>query len=138
MKKSNQKGIIIKKASGNTKPFDVSKLKASLKNAGADNDVIATKNTQQQPEYKDFTFTPWVAANSRFSSDSPEYSRCKGIKLMGWDYPKGNALKDMIEREKENGIVTCAQLMNETEQLKQLGLSKKKKRFVVRKLEEVT
>ena len=55
---------------------------------------------QQQPEYKDFSFTPWVVTNARFSSDSLEYSRCKGINLLGWDYPKGNALKDLIDRER--------------------------------------
>ncbi len=75
---------------------------------------------------------------------------------MGWDYPKDNSLKDMIEREKiipvtilkhlnknekqqlmENGIVTCAQLMNEPDRLNQMGLSKKKKRFVKKELEEI-
>ena len=40
MKKSNNIEIIIKKKSGETEPFDVSKLKASLKNAGADDDTI--------------------------------------------------------------------------------------------------
>ena len=280
MKKSNKKEIIITKASGETEPFDVSKLKASLKNAGADDDtinevaadienwvyngvttgkiyaraykifrrkkssgamryklkkalyrmgptgypfehligelfrrqgykvevgqvvegitithemdVIATKDReqnlmeckfahdqgnrlsvqvplyvhsrvndivekrQQQDQYKNLSFTPWVVTNARFSSDSLEYSRCKGIELLGWDYPKDNALKDILEREKiypvtilkhlnkkekqqlmENGIVTCAQLMNEPDRLNQLGLSKKKQSSVKKELEEI-
>jgi len=280
MSKNNNKEIIIKKAFGKTEPFEVSKLKASLKNAGAEDDVIkkiaadiqtwvydgvttreiyarayklfykqsghkasryklkkalfdmgptgypfehfvgelfrlrgyevqvgrlvegvtishemdviATKNgeqnlmeckfsrdqgsrlsiqvplyvhsrvndivekRQQQPEYKDFSFTPWVVTNARFSSDSLEYSRCKGIKLLGWDYPKDNALKDLIEREKifpltimqhlnkkqkqqlmEDGIVTCAQLMNDPDKLNPLGLSKKKQSAVKKELEEI-
>ena len=280
MNKNNKKEIIIKKKSGETEPFDVSKLKASLKNAGAADDVIkkiaadvenwvyngvstgkiytrafkmfrkqsghkasryklkralfsmgptgypfehligelfkrqgyeievgqvvdgvtitheidviATKNTQQhlmeckfahaqgnrlsvqvplyvhsrvndivekrqqQPEYKDFSFTPWVVTNARFSSDSLEYSRCKGINLLGWDYPKGNALKDLIDREKifpvtllrhlnkkekqqlmEKGIVTCAQLSEKPILLKELGLSKKKQQSVANELKEI-
>lgn len=119
------------------------------------NDIV--ENRQQQSRYKDFSFTPWVVTNARFSSDSIEYSRCKGIKLLGWDYPEGNALKDMIEREKifpvtilkylnkkekqqlmEEGIVTCAQLMNEPDRLSQLSLSNKKKNAVLRELEELT
>jgi hypothetical protein len=118
------------------------------------NDIVEKR--QQQPEYKDFSFIPWVVTNARFSSDSLEYSRCKGIKLLGWDYPKDNALKNIIEREKvfpvtilkhlnkkekqqlmEDGIVTCAQLMNEPDKLNQLGLSKKKKSSVIKELEEI-
>jgi hypothetical protein len=281
MSKKYKNGIIIKKASGETEPFDVSKLKASLKNAGADDDtiheiaadienwvydgvstgtiyaraykmfrrkkgsgalpyklkkalyrmgptgypfeyyigelfkrqgyqvqvgsvvegitithemdVIATKEEeqnlieckfthdqgnrlsvqvplyvhsrvnditqkrQQQKQYKDLSFTPWVVTNARFSSDSIKYSRSKGIKLLGWDYPKNNALKDMIEREKmfpvtilkhlkkeekiqlmEDGIVTCAQLLNEPNRLNQTGMSKKKQNSVKKELEELT
>jgi len=118
------------------------------------NDIVEKR--QQQKEYKGFTFIPWVVTNARFSSDSIEYSRCKGIKLLGWDYPKDNALKDMIEREKMfpitilkhlnkkekqqlmvNGIVTCTQLRNELNRLKQMGLSEKKQSFVKNELEEL-
>lgn len=118
------------------------------------NDIIEKR--RQQPKYKDFSFTPWVVTNARFSSDSLEYSRCKGIKLLGWDYPKDNALKDMIEREKiypvtilkhlnekekqqlmGDGVVTCAQLMNKPNRLKQLGLSNTKKQSVIKELEEI-
>ena len=41
MNKNNNKEISIKKASGETELFDVFKLKASLKNAGARDDVIS-------------------------------------------------------------------------------------------------
>jgi hypothetical protein len=118
------------------------------------NDIVEKR--QQQSEFKDLSFTPWVITNARFSSDSMEYSRCKGIKLMGWDFPKDNALKDLIEQEKifpvtilkhlnkkqkqqlmEDDIVTCAQLMNEPDKLNQLGLSKKKKSAVIKELEEI-
>lgn len=280
MNKKDKKDIIIKKASGETEPFDVSKLKTSLKNAGADvdvidkiaadiegwvhdgvttrkiyaraykmfrkrsgnkatryklkkalfsmgptghpfehligelfkrqgyevevgkivegvnisheMDVIATKNgkqylieckfahnqgnrlsiqvplyvhsrvndivekRRQQQQYKGLSFTPWVVTNARFSSDSMEYSRYQGINLLGWDYPKGNALKDLIEREKifpitvlnnltkkqkhllmEQGVVTCAQLSEKPELFYNLGLSKKKQQLVANELKEI-
>jgi len=43
-------------------------------------------------------FTGWIATNARFSDDAISYSLCRGIQLLGWDYPRGNALKDWIDR----------------------------------------
>ncbi|HDP98376.1 MAG TPA: ATP-binding protein [bacterium] len=118
-------------------------------------DIIEKR--KQMPEYKDVTFSAWVVTNARFSSDSIDYSKCSGLNLLGWDYPKGNGLKDIIERvnifpitilshlakkEKqqlmEQGIVTCSQLWSNTTLLNSLGLSKKKQRNVLKELDEVT
>ncbi len=114
---------------------------------------IAEKRRQQK-QYKNLSFTPWVVTNARFSSDSMEYSKCKGLKLLGWDYPEGDALKDIIEREKLfpvtilrhlnkhekqllmlEGIVTCIQLWNKPERLNSLGLNKDKLNAVKKELE---
>lgn len=118
------------------------------------NDIVEKR--QQQSEYKDLSFTPWVVTNARFSSDSIEYSKSKGIELLGWDYPEGNALKDMIEREKifpvtilkhlnksekqqlmAKGIVTCAQLLVDTELLKVVIVSEKKRHLVTREIKKI-
>jgi hypothetical protein len=118
------------------------------------NDIVEKR--RQEKQYKDLSFTAWVVTNARFSSDSLEYSRCKGIKLLGWDYPKNNALKDMIEQEKifpvtilkhlnkkekqqlmGDGTVTCAQLSEKPELLKGLGLNKKKRQSVANELKKI-
>lgn len=118
------------------------------------NDIVEKR--QQEEQYKDLSFTPWVITNARFSSDSMEYSRRKGIKLLGWDYPEDNALKDLIEREKifpvtilknltkeqkhilmEREVVTCDQLSGKPALLKNLGLSKKKQQSVAEELKEI-
>lgn len=118
------------------------------------NDIVEKR--QQQPEYKDLSFTPWVVTNARFSSDSMEYSKYKGIELLGWDYPEGNALKDMIEREMifpvtilkhlnkiekqqlmAKGIVTCAQLLGNTELLKDVTVNEKKRQLVAREIKKI-
>jgi len=119
------------------------------------NDIVEKR--QEEKKYKNFTFTAWVVTNARFSADSIEYSRCKGIQLLGWDYPKDNSLKDLIEREmvfpvtimkhlsnKEkqalmnDGIVTCSQLMNNPNKLNKLGLNKRQQRAVMNELEEIS
>jgi hypothetical protein len=118
------------------------------------NDIVEKR--QQQDQYKDLSFYPWVVTNARFSSDSMEYSKCKGIQLLGWDYPRDNALKDLIEREKiypitvlghlnkneqqrlmEDGIVTCTQLSEQPERLNNMGLSKEIQRAIMSELEEI-
>lgn len=84
----------------------------------------------------------WVITNTRFTSDAIQYGECVGLHLLSWDYPKGNALKDRIDRlglypitvstllsqrEKEfllsRDIVLCRQLINDSFYLDHLGVS---------------
>lgn len=118
------------------------------------NDIVEKR--QQQVQYHDFVFVPWVVTNTRFSTDSQEYCKSKGIKLMGWDYPKDHALKDLIKREKvypvtiltqlskvekellmADGIVTCHQVLEFLEGAHALGWSKRKQRTVVNEIKKV-
>ncbi len=103
------------------------------------NDIIKKRQTIQNT--KGYNFTGWVITNTRFSDDSKQYGKCSGLKLLGWDYPAGNSLKNMIERYKlypitiltnltkahkklllEKDIVTCNQLDDQV--LKRLNLTK--------------
>ncbi len=73
----------------------------------------------------------WLVTNTRFSDDAINYGLCSGLKLIGWDFPKTNSLKDLIDRnglhpitslstltkfEKQtlldNDIVLCSELKN--------------------------
>src|SRR3989344_1321709 len=38
-----------------------------------------------------------VVTNTKFTSKAVEYSTCKGLELLGWDYPQGKTLHDRIE-----------------------------------------
>lgn len=40
----------------------------------------------------------WVVTNTRFSSDAIQYGNCAGLKLLGWDYPLKDSLKDLIDK----------------------------------------
>ncbi|MFO7721757.1 MAG: restriction endonuclease, partial [Bacteroidales bacterium] len=103
-------------------------------------DIVEKRH--QETKYRDFTFSAWVVTNGRFSSDSEAYSRSKKIQLLGWDYPNGKGLKDLIEKENvypvtilkslgkkeqqqlmESGIVTCNQLLDHSGILSTLLLS---------------
>ena len=38
-----------------------------------------------------------VVTNTKFTDRAIEYSSCKGLELLGWDYPQGKTLHDRIE-----------------------------------------
>ncbi len=42
----------------------------------------------------------WLVCNTKFSEDSIHYAKCKGIKLIGWNYPEDVSLKSLIEKKK--------------------------------------
>jgi len=109
---------------------------------------------REDERYRDIRFEVWIVTNSRFSPDSIQYSKSKGICLMGWDYPGEDALKRVIERERifpitilsklnkaekraliDASVVTCAQLLDETWRLEKMGLPSKKRRQVLKELE---
>ncbi|MGB9577306.1 MAG: ATP cone domain-containing protein [Candidatus Micrarchaeia archaeon] len=43
---------------------------------------------------------PMLATNTKFSDEVISYGECKGMKLLGWSYPKESSLQKMIESKK--------------------------------------
>ena len=48
----------------------------------------------------------WIITNTRFSDDALQYGRCAGMHLIGWNYPAGGSLREMVD---EAGLhpLTC-------------------------------
>ncbi|MGV8946298.1 MAG: restriction endonuclease [Lutibacter sp.] len=84
-----------------------------------------------------------VYTNTRFTSDAIQYGECVGMLLTSWDYPKGNGLKERIDKsgfypltalttltkvEKakllDKGIVLCKELHENPVLLEQIGVDK--------------
>ncbi len=114
------------------------------------------RKRKEMPEYAGFSFHGWVVTNTRFTSDATDYGTCSGLKLLSWDYPLGNGLKDLIDREKiypitvlknlsksqkqnlmERHIVTCRQLLDDPELLAPLGLSTDKTKTLLKEIREI-
>ena len=92
----------------------------------------------------------WIVTNTKFSSTAIQYDQCQpGLKLVGWNYPYGNNLHNMIERaelipltaltainttEKNmflaRGIVLSKALLNE-ELLKEFNFDEKKIKSII-------
>jgi len=107
------------------------------------NDIVDV--LKKEEPYKKFTFTPWVITNTRFSTDSIDYSKCNGIELLSWNYPEGRGLKELLHKHKlypitilnsisfqdkdallEKGIVSVKQLFNNKSLYQDLNFSEHK------------
>jgi len=117
-------------------------------------DII--KKRRRLDEFKNYSFKGWLITNTRFSSDSITYSKCIGLKIISWDYPEQNGLKDIIEKTKiwpitilnnltrkekqsvmSKGIVTCLQLRNSIETISYLNLKRRKFKALIKELDDI-
>ncbi|MGM0933317.1 MAG: ATP cone domain-containing protein [Bacteroidota bacterium] len=108
------------------------------------------KNKKNHP----FFFSEgWVVTNTRFTKDATRYAKCVGLKLLSWDYPKGNSLKERIDksglypitvsvllnkREKQfllsRDVVLCRELVNDDFYLDHLGISSTRKKHILEEM----
>ena len=136
--KGNKKFMVECKFHGDTRKK--SDVKVALYIHSRFLDVSAKwKVDENNPE---MVYKGMVVTNTRFSEDAMQFGKCAGMKVVSWDYPKGNSLKDWIDRaayhpitslatlkkkEKqfllEKGIVLCRQLKEDFGVLKSLNLS---------------
>lgn len=117
-------------------------------------DII--KKRKNSEAYSGLEFSAWVVTNTRFSTDSIQYARCSGVRLLAWDYPKGKGLKDLIEQVQifpvtiltnllkkhitillERGIVSCGQLSKHRQLIDEFDLTTKKKKALLEELDGI-
>lgn len=106
--------------------------------------------------FQGFLFTGWVITNTRFSGDSLRFGECSGLKLLAWDFPAGNGLKELIEKLKiypltilnsltktekqfliNKEIVSCNQLQKSTGILNSMNLNEKKLKSILSELSHI-
>jgi hypothetical protein len=110
--------------------------------ANIKNDIILTKG--------------WLVTNTRFTEDALQYGNCCGLYLLSWDYPKGDGLKDRIDRlglypitvstlltnrEKQfllsRDIVLCRELIADVFYLDHLGVSEIRKEKILNEISQL-
>lgn len=75
------------------------------------------RNQWQKEELaNDKTFIGMIVTNTRFSQDAMQYGKCVGLKVISWDYPSGNSLKDWIDRSGYHPITSLASLRRKEKQ----------------------
>ena len=72
---------------------------------------------RMQSKHKGKEFTGILATNTRFTSDASDYGNCSGLKLISWDRPHGESLKDRVSRSGLHPI-TCMTTITKKEKQK--------------------
>ena len=91
----------------------------------------------ETPKFDEF----WLVTNAKFSQDAVQFGECAGLKLLSWDHPNGNGLRERIQlsqihpltclttlkvREKKEllsqNVVLCRELLQHPSLLGQIGL----------------
>ena len=105
---------------------------------------------KKQPGHNLKLHKGWVYTNTRFTNDAIQYGTCVGLGLAGWDYPKGNGLKERIDKsglhpltalttltkpEKtkllDKGIVLCKEIYENPNILDQIGIPKERHKKII-------
>ena len=137
------------------RPDKISDVKVSLYIRSRMTDIIEKR--KKNPEFDGLAFEGWVVTNTRFSSDAIDYGTCSGLKMLSWDFPENNALKDLIERfhmfpvtslahltQKQKieltdkGIVLCRQLYQQKNVLDEMNITNSVKRKIIAELESLS
>ena len=111
------------------------------------------KAWRKKQENKTIRFAGMLITNSRFTEDALQYGKCAGIRMVSWDFPPGDSLKDWIDRsgfhpitslssltkqEKkqllEQETVLCRQIKEDPALLDTIALSKRKAAQVIREV----
>lgn len=99
---------------------------------------------------KTMFYQGWIVTNTRFSQDAIAYGRCAGLHLLGWNYPEGKGLKELVEssgihpltslttlthaekqRLLEEKLVLCRELCDNPGHLEELGMGQERLKRVM-------
>ena len=58
----------------------------------------------------------WLVTNTRITEDALSYAICNKLKVISWNYPEGNGLRDLIERSKLHPITVLTTLSQNQKQ----------------------
>ena len=108
------------------------------------------KQWEQQKGHEAKLHKGGVYTNTRFTTDAIQYGKCVGMLMTSWDYPRGNGLKDRIDKwglhpltalttitkaEKtkllDEGIVLCKELHESPKLLEKIGIDIKRHKKIL-------
>ena len=98
----------------------------------------------------------WVVTNTKFTKDAVSYGNCAGLRLIGWDYPAKQSLKDLIDdlgvypitclttlkkNEKimllEKQVVLCKELRDHENLLSSIGINNTRMKSILQESEQL-
>ena len=113
------------------------------------------KKWQAEPGHGEKFHQAWLITNTKLTSDAIKYANCVGINAIGWSYPPGEGLQDLIEESglhpltslttlsraqkrqlTERGLVLCRDILKDKNMLKEAGCDEAKTVLVIKEIEE--
>jgi hypothetical protein len=132
-------------------PGNVCDVKIPLYFHSRFNDVAAVLHGEKRK------ITGWLVTNTKFTNDAITYGSCAGLKLLSWNHPSGETLRDIIDKlrlypvtcltsitkkEKmqllEHNILLCRQLQADKSLLSTLNLSPYREEKIIEELSAVS
>jgi len=105
--------------------------------------ALYTQARFEDIKFRNHITEAWLVTNTKTTIDANTYAHCAGMRVISWDYPQGEGLRDLIERSRlhpvtmlttlaqsqkmtllENHIVLCKDILNKPELVDILYLSK--------------
>ena len=147
----NDQEMVLVECKYHAEPGAVSDVKIPLYIHSRFRDLADSQDLQREVHGRNLKF--YIATNTRFSNDAMTYGQCAGLNLIGWDYPLGNGLRELIDNtglhpitclstlarhEKvallEKGVVLSKDLLDTPQMLGKISISNNRQKAV---LEEV-
>jgi len=129
-----------------------SDVKVSLYVKARFDDVKEAWQKKRAPEFHQ----AWIVTNTKFTSEAIKFAECRNIKLLGWDYPAGNTLPDLVAKyglhpitaltslsgaQKkmliEHQITLCHEATKNPSIMRELGFSQKEVDAIIKESSEV-
>lgn len=98
----------------------------------------------------------WLVTNTKFTKDAVQYAGCTGINIIGWGYPEGRSLQDLIEntglhpltclpslpstskrRLLQKGIVLCQEIIENPTLLSEIGVKRDQKNKIINEIQQI-
>ncbi len=72
------------------------------------------EDLKKAPEASSRVQEGWLVTNTRFTRNAIRYAQCSGLTLIGWDFPRGKGLQQMIETGRVHPL-TCLTTLTDNE-----------------------
>lgn len=114
------------------------------------------KKLQLSPAHSDKTHKMWLVTNTRLTTDAETYGTCAGLGLISWDSPRGDGLRERVDRaglhpvtcltaltlkEKrrllDKEIVLCRDLCDKPQVLTEIGIRENKIAKILEEADEI-
>jgi hypothetical protein len=114
------------------------------------------KAYQAQADHGEHFEEAWLVTNTKLTSDAVQYAHCVGMKVIGWGYPPGGSLPELIDRANlhpitsltsltrkqktilmDSGIMTCRELLNRKDALSSIDIKGTQSIRILQEAEEL-